>query len=493
MRNQNRFSSHLKLKFIFIKIIYTSTILLLAAILSTANAHPTTTHTTKNIHHTNKKNPRIIKNPIKTPHKTSNKLASLHKKNSPPLPSHTTPPAINNTLLEKTIVVHKKDTLNKIFLRLKLNPLEAKAILKLRHANALHNLHSGQKLLFQFFNNKLEKIILAINSTDTLIVTRNKNYFQAQINHIKPIEYTRCAVITINKSIYASAKKANIPQALIAKFINAFSNKVNVTKILRNGDKIALLYKDQLINGKKINKTSELIAAEYIHGKEVKKIIKFTDDAGNNNFYTAEGYSLNPPFMRYPLKFKRIGSLFSFNRLNPVSGIYCKHTGVDLCASIGTPINATSDGTIIFAGRNGGYGNAAIIKHGQYTTLYGHMLKFAPNVCVGCRIYKGDVIGYVGMTGRTTGPHVHYEFRINNIPYDPLKVKLPDGEMIAQNYRAKFFKQSKKLFLQLDSIMYASTEKNNSPTKIFPAHKKGKTALLLFVNPMALYQQQIEG
>jgi murein DD-endopeptidase MepM/ murein hydrolase activator NlpD len=269
----------------------------------------------------------------------------------------------------------------------------------------------------------------------------------------------QCAVLTINRSIYASAKRANVSSALVNKFIAAFKPKVNVAKILRNGDKAALVYKDYYINGKKINKTPDLVAAEYVRGKEVCKIIKFTDKFGKSSFYTAEGRSLISPFNRYPLNSRRVNSRFSLNRLNPVSGLYCEHTGVDFAAKMGAPIKATSSGVVTFAGRNGGYGNCAIIKHNQYSTLYGHMLKFASGIKNGSYVQQGQVIGYVGMTGRATGPHLHYEFRVKNVPYDPLKVKLPDGDMIDRNYRAQFLKQEKFLLAQINSGMLAFNER----------------------------------
>jgi murein DD-endopeptidase MepM/ murein hydrolase activator NlpD len=364
--------------------------------------------------------------------------------------------------IEKIVIVRKKDSLSGIFARLKLNPNDAKTILKQNNAKPLRNLRYGQKLTFRFINNKLSRITLPISITDTLVVNKNNNRFQSRINHIEPIERIHCAILTINRSIYASAKKANVSSVLIAKLIAAFKPKVNIVKVLRNGDQVALLYKDYYINGKRINKASELVAAEYAHGKEVVKIVKFTDKFGLSNFYTAEGRSLVSPFVRYPLSFKRVNSGFSSNRLNPVSRVYRKHTGVDFAARTGTPIRATSNGAVTFAGRNGGYGNCVIIKHNQFTTLYGHLLRFAAGVHVGSQVRQGQVIGYVGMTGMATGPHLHYEFRINNVPHDPLRVELPDGDMIAKNQRAQFFKQGKKLLAQLDSVMFASVERKNS-------------------------------
>ena len=381
-------------------------------------------------------------------------------------------PPISNKAIERIVIVRKKDSLSKIFTRLQLKPEDAKNILKLKTANTLHNLRSGQKLTFYFINNKLEKFTLPINITDTLVVDKSYGRFRARINHVTPVERIQSTSLIINNSIYATAKKNNISQALIAKFIAAFKSKINIGKMLRTGDKIVLVYKDYYINNNKINKTSDLVAAGYVHGKDIRKIIKFTDKSGNSTFYTADGYSLTSPFIRYPLNFKRVSSPFSLHRINPVSGVYREHTGVDFAANMGTPIRATSSGVVTFAGRNGGYGNVAIIKHNQYTTLYGHMLKFASGIRVGGIVKQGQVIGYVGMTGRATGAHLHYEFRINNIPHDPLKIKLPDGEMIAKAYRSQFLKQAKPLLAQLNSFLHVSPLPNESKYRLPPKNQK---------------------
>jgi murein DD-endopeptidase MepM/ murein hydrolase activator NlpD len=393
---------------------------------------------------------------------SSEQLIATPTNNTSPNHAPKITPPIPSKLIEQIVVVRKKDNLDKIFTRLQLNQKDAKSILKLGNTKILHNLRSGQKLIFYFAKNKLEKIVLPINITDTLVIDKHYARFRSHINHIEPTTRIQCRSFTIDRSIYSTAKKANISQSLIAKFITAFKNKGNISKILHNGDKITLVYKDYYINDKKINKTSDLVAAGYVHGKEIRKIIKFTDKSGNSAFYTAEGNSLTSPFIRYPLNFKRVSSPFSLNRLNPVSGVYREHTGVDFAANMGTPIKATSSGIVTFASRNGSYGNVAIIKHNQYTTLYGHMLRFASGMHVGGLVKQGQVIGYVGMTGRATGAHLHYEFRINNVPHDPLKVKLPDGEMIAKTYRAQFFKQAKPLLAQLNSVIHAPiTPKNN--------------------------------
>lgn len=374
----------------------------------------------------------------------------------------------NNSLLSiKNVTVRNKDNLSKVFKRFGLDPKLAKTILALSNANSLRNLHAGQKFTLSLApNQQLAGITFPISATDTLIISKDNDRFQAKVDHIEPVARLEYAALTIKGSIYSSAKKAGISSKVIAQLVSIFSDKVNLNKTLRSGDKIAFLYKDYYIKDQKINKNVNILAAEYIHAGKISKIVAFTDPKGITNYYTPDGLSLKSPFVRYPLKFKRIGSPFSLRRFNPILHAYYEHTGVDLDADAGTPIKASSDGVIASIGMVGdGYGNKIIIKHGQYSTVYAHMRGFASGVHHGSFVHQGQLIGYVGMTGRATGPHLHYEFRINGVPHDPLKVKLPSGELIAKAYRGQFFAQEKKLFAQLDlytkSLFAANTEVNN--------------------------------
>ena len=164
------------------------------------------------------------------------------------------------------------------------------------------------------------------------------------------------------------------------------------------------------------------------------------------------------------------------HRLNPILHIYCKHTGVDLAANIGTPVKASSDGVISIAGKERGYGNVIMLKHNnKYSTLYAHLHNFAHGIHHGSHVRQGQVIGYVGMTGRATGPHLHYEFRINNVPHDPLKVTLPSGEMIAKTEQKKFFSQEKQLLAQLDLHTHSFFAANNVSVRM--PQNSGTTAI----------------
>ena len=358
----------------------------------------------------------------------------------------------NTSLIVKNVTIKKKDTLGKIFKRFGIDQKNTKTILSLDKASSLQNLRAGQKLTLELNQQKqLEKLTYQINITDTLTISKNNEHFQAKIDHIEPVAQIEYSSLIINGSIYASAKKAGISSKLINRFVNVFSDTTNLNKTLHAGDKIAFLYKDYYVNNQKLDKSGEIIAAEYTHAGKIYKTVSFTDPKGITNYYTPEGYALKSPFMRYPLAFRYIGSPFSLRRYNPILHAYYEHTGVDLVANAGTPIKAACDGVIATLGMDGdGYGNRIVIKHGKYSSLYAHMRGFAQGLHHGSFVKQGQLIGYVGMTGRATGPHLHYEFRVNNTPYDPVKTKLPVGEMIAKTYRNQFFAMRNKLLAQLN-------------------------------------------
>ncbi|MNQ20342.1 Murein DD-endopeptidase MepM [compost metagenome] len=179
--------------------------------------------------------------------------------------------------------------------------------------------------------------------------------------------------------------------------------------------------------------------------------MRHTDRQGNSTYYRADGSSMRKAFIRTPVDFARISSRFTNARRHPVLNKIRAHKGVDYAARPGTPIKATGDGKIILAGRKGGYGNTVVIQHGQrYRTLYAHMKGFAKGIRNGSQVTQGQIIGYVGTTGLSTGPHLHYEFQVNGTHVDPLSQKLPMADPIAGAERKRFLQQSQPLLARMD-------------------------------------------
>ena len=257
---------------------------------------------------------------------------------------------------------------------------------------------------------------------------------------------------TITSSLYQSAQASGLPDSLIMELANIFGWDIDFALEIRAGDQFSVIYEEEYLDGEKYRNGS-ILAAEFINRGEVFRAIRYEDKAGNGSFFSPEGNSMRKAFLRAPVDFRRISSRFTKSRFHPVLGKKRPHRGVDYSAATGTPIKAAGDGKVVFRGRKGGYGNTIIIKHAnQYTTLYGHLSKFRSKVKSGSRVRQGQVIGYVGKTGLATGPHLHYEFRVNGVHRNPLTVKLPTSAPIAKKYRDEFLSQSKPLLTQLDRI-----------------------------------------
>ena len=181
--------------------------------------------------------------------------------------------------------------------------------------------------------------------------------------------------------------------------------------------------------------------------------MRYTDPKGHSSYYSPDGRSMRKAFLRSPVDFRRISSRFTRSRCHPILGVCRPHRGVDYAAAVGTPIKAAGDGKIIFRGWKGGYGRAIIIRHGtKYSTLYGHMSRFKRGLHTGSRVKQGQIIGYVGQSGLATGPHLHYEFRVNGVHRNPLTVKLPQAAPIPAAYKQDFLATSRPRLAQLDAV-----------------------------------------
>lgn len=273
------------------------------------------------------------------------------------------------------------------------------------------------------------------------------------------------ANITIHKSIYLSGKRAGVPSKLISQMMNIFSGTVNFAKELHDGDHVSFVYgkttkpvstvvkkgRKKVTVVKNVSST-EILAAEIIGHKKTYRAIRFTNSAGQTDYYTPEGVTVKPAFVRAPANYTHIASKFNLHRWHPILHIYRPHKGVDFAAPIGTPIKATGAGRIVFAGWEGDYGKVVLIQHdSKYSSFYAHLSGFAKNLKAGTYVKKGQLIAFMGMTGLATGPHVHYELRINGVQHDPLTTPLPHLAIDSKAGRAKFFAFSKNVLAQLKS------------------------------------------
>lgn len=383
------------------------------------------------------------------------------------IPHHVTKidPAAKASWLEVT--VRAGDSLTSIFKNKHLKTEQLIAIMALPEGKEnLTQLKPGQRIKFLIDEHRnILKVIYKPAVTSALTITRIKNLFAGEVKKL-PVETQQTFRHgTIKASLFTAGLRANLPSKLIMSLVDIFQWDIDFAKDIRPGDSFNVLYEEKYINGEKIA-TGNILAAEFTNQGKTYKAIRYTDPSGNAGFYSETGNSLKRRFSRTPVKFTRISSYFKPKRWHPLLHRFRKHTGVDYAAPAGTPIKATGDGKIAFIGRKGGYGNAIIIQHGRnYSTLYGHMLKFAKHLHVNSKIHQGQVIGFVGMTGLATGPHLHYEFRINNKHRDPLKVKLPEGKSVPKQYRANFLAQSEKLLNRIAIYEQVELAANRNDSK----------------------------
>lgn len=248
--------------------------------------------------------------------------------------------------------------------------------------------------------------------------------FQAEERTAPAQTELRIAEGNITSSLFGAADQADIPDVITMEMIEILGSRIDFLKDLRKGDRFRIAYEAYMHNGVQVG-TGRIRALEFINRSKTYSAVWFRGADGNGGYYDFDGASLKGAFLRSAIKFTRISSRFGM-RMHPVHNRWAGHKGVDYAAPTGTPIHATADGTVQFIGWQKGYGKVIVLKNfGQYTTLYAHQSRFAKGLKKGDRVKQGQLIGYVGATGWATGPHLHYEFRINNRPVDPLAVDLP--------------------------------------------------------------------
>jgi murein DD-endopeptidase MepM/ murein hydrolase activator NlpD len=236
----------------------------------------------------------------------------------------------------------------------------------------------------------------------------------------------------IRSSLFAATDVAGIPDSVAMQVVEMFSTNIDFRSDLRRGDRFNVVYEVFWQNGEYVQ-SGRVLAGEFLNNGKVYQSVWYGNDGSSKNgsYYTMEGRSLKKAFLKSPLEFSRISSGFTM-RLHPISGKWKAHKGVDFAAATGTPIRAAADGTIDFIGVQGGYGNLVVIKHwNNYSTAYAHMSRFGKGMKRGVKVDQGDVIGYVGSTGWSTGPHLHYEFRVNNQQRDPMSIDVPKAQALA--------------------------------------------------------------
>ncbi|TAK71229.1 MAG: M23 family peptidase [Betaproteobacteria bacterium] len=259
----------------------------------------------------------------------------------------------------------------------------------------------------------------------------------------------------IRSSLFAATDAAGLSDNVATQLADVFAGDIDFHRDLRRGDKFTVIYEMFYHEGRAI-KTGRLLAAEFINQGRSYRAVWFQDAEGKGGYYTPEGKNLRKSFLRSPLEFSRITSGFAM-RFHPILHQWRAHKGIDYAAPIGTHVKATADGTVESIGRQSGYGNFIMLKHqGGFSTSYAHLSGFARGLRKGAKVLQGDVIGRVGQTGWATGPHLHYEFRVNNQVRNPLTVALPAALPIPAPQLAAFSRASAPLAAELNLLRHTN-------------------------------------
>ena len=352
----------------------------------------------------------------------------------------------------REVVVARGDTLSTLFAKVGLTGNVVHEVLASdKQAKQFSQLRHGQVLQFEFDEQgQLSTLHSKVNNLETIRLSKTAKGYSFDREISKPVVRTAYAHGVIKSSLAASAQRAGLSHSLTMDMARVLGYDIDFAQDIRQGDEFDVVYEQKVMDGKVIG-TGNILSARFTNRGKTYTAVRYTNKQGNTNYYTADGNSLRKAFIRTPVDFARISSRFSAGRKHPILNKIRAHKGVDYAAPRGTPIKAAGDGRIELAGRRGGYGNTIILQHGnRYKTLYGHMQGFAKGIKTGGTVKQGQVIGYIGTTGLSTGPHLHYEFQVNGVHVDPLSQKVPMADPIAKAERTRFLQQSQPLIARMD-------------------------------------------
>ena len=310
-------------------------------------------------------------------------------------------------------------------------------IFRLDTQNLLSNIKPGDKMRFNFMGGNLSSIEIMKDQINSLLISISNNISIKKVQkNVELITSFKSGVI--ESSFYQSAIDSDIPDSVIMDFAYIFGWDVDFVFDIREGDSFHVIYDTPYSEGEKV-KNGDIVIAKFINNGNTYYANRFFSNNKKKEYFDADGNNMQKAFLRAPLDFAYISSHFNPNRMHPILHTIRAHNGVDYAAKRGSPVRTTGDGNISFVGRKNGCGNEIVIKHSnEYTTRYCHLERFEKNIKKGKKVSQGDTIGFVGSTGLATGPHLHYEFKVGNKHTNPIKVKLPSAEPVADNLKFSF-------------------------------------------------------
>jgi len=336
--------------------------------------------------------------------------------------------------------VQRGDTIGSLLARASVNDPDALTFLRGNAAaRPLYQLHPGEPVRVATDDDgRLIALRFLAGSGDSFEVVRKGAAFSTA--SAPPVTETRLTLRggEIRSSLFSAADDVDIPDAITLALTDVFAGDIDFYHDLHQGDRFSVLYETRYVDGEPVA-VGRIIAAEFINRGTTFRAFLWQSEDGGEGYYAEDGKSTRKAFLLSPMEFSRMTSGFTAARFHPLLQTMRAHRGIDFAAPTGTPIRATGDGIVTFAGEQNGYGNVIMIQHDrEYSTVYAHLSRFANETKAGARVRQGDTIGYVGQTGWATGPHLHYEFRIDGEPRNPFAIDLPTAEPIASNDRPAF-------------------------------------------------------
>ncbi|HVF65779.1 MAG TPA: peptidoglycan DD-metalloendopeptidase family protein [Casimicrobiaceae bacterium] len=362
--------------------------------------------------------------------------------------------------------VQRGDTIGSLLARAGVDDPLAMSFLRIdARARALYQLKPGRPVrVATDERGQLQALRFVTSTNDVLSVRRANGAFLATYEPTR--EAVRLTLVTaqIGTSLFATADAVGIPDAITANLVELFAGDIDFLKDIRKGDRFSVLYETRSVEGEPVG-TGRIVAAEFENRGLQMSAFLWKDADGDDAWFTLDGRSSRKAFLRTPMEISRITSGFSFARFHPILQEWRAHKGVDYAAPEGTPVRVTADGVVASAGTQNGYGNVIVVRHqGAYSTLYAHLSRFQRMYLPGDRVSQGETIGYVGSTGWATGPHLHYEFRINDEARDPMTSAMPVVEPLPPGAFKAFLAhieplaQQLKLAREISSVRFASNE-----------------------------------
>lgn len=338
-----------------------------------------------------------------------------------------------------------------------------------RIAGSVHNLGKvkvGDRMSVTRLDGEIDRIEYRFSDIDGVRLERDSDASGGYTAELFEVPYTveqRLVYGVIESSLYEAGRRAGASPGIIMELSDIFAWDVDFSTDMRKGDTFSVLYEIATVDGKAID-AGKVLAAEVVNNGKKHAAIYFSEEGGGSGYYNLEGKSLRRTLLRSPLRYRRISSYYSKRRYHPILKRYRAHHGIDYAAPTGTPVETSGDGRIVFAGWKRGYGNYIVVKHNSiYTTAYGHLSRIRKGVRKGSKVRQGQVIGYVGSTGISTGPHLHYEVKLRGRLVNPLSLKSASRRSLKKAERQTFaaLKRDLMALLSRGGTLLALNEKGN--------------------------------